>query len=510
MGSSCFRRETAARSLTAAPATLLAVVVSPANATVSVGAGQQFSVTGKMSDGTTAAVAVTWTATGGTVTGGGLYTAGGVAGTYRVIAVEQGGTLADTSTVTVVAGSTLTAVEVTPPTAFLPPNATQQFTARGRMSDATTKAVAVTWTATGGGISGSGLYTAGAAAGLYRVVATQQGGTMADTSSVTVTAGAAPSPLAGDLVVQVAGVPAASPKYLLEDTDLGPSSAAGCPSDLVSKFSAAEWSISIPGSGCKTELSVFAQGFAPVLDLNPVPVLSGGKNVITEMLPDRWMVNLNVLVEYAGADAEAKTEVDLANILYDDNRMGIAFAISGDTRFVDPDPNTTTGQVDPLAVAIGQGCTSAAAKLALNATSPLTVIYVKLTEPWTFDTEVGHDCVDKGIPGLIFIREQHAPAILAHEIGHALSLLHVGYGNLLTLYGWTDQNLMQSSAFDLNTTRVANHFTVGQVYRANFHDQSWLNTSGVRSGPRKSCQDVPVPGNTGGTWPCPELRLEWP
>ena len=54
-----------------------------------------------MSDGSTAAVAVTWSATGGTVSTSGLYKAGTTAGSYRVIAVQQGGTKADTSAITV-------------------------------------------------------------------------------------------------------------------------------------------------------------------------------------------------------------------------------------------------------------------------------------------------------------------------------------------------------------------------------------------------------------------------
>ena len=40
-----------------------------------------------------------WTATGGTISAAGLYSAGGTAGTYQVIAVQQGGTLADTSSI---------------------------------------------------------------------------------------------------------------------------------------------------------------------------------------------------------------------------------------------------------------------------------------------------------------------------------------------------------------------------------------------------------------------------
>ena len=54
-----------------------------------------------MSDNSTSSVTVTWSATGGAITTGGLYTAGSTAGSYDVIAVQQGGTKADTSAVTV-------------------------------------------------------------------------------------------------------------------------------------------------------------------------------------------------------------------------------------------------------------------------------------------------------------------------------------------------------------------------------------------------------------------------
>ena len=65
--------------------------VTPATATVAAGATQQFSAVGRMSDNSTSSVTVTWSATGGTITTGGLYTAGSTAGTYNVIAVQQGG-----------------------------------------------------------------------------------------------------------------------------------------------------------------------------------------------------------------------------------------------------------------------------------------------------------------------------------------------------------------------------------------------------------------------------------
>ena len=152
-----------------------------------------------MSDGSATSVSVTWSATGGSITTGGRYTAGSTAGTYRVIAVRQGDTKADTSTVTVTASApTLSAIVLTPATVSLGAGATQQFSAVGRMSDNSTSAVSVTWSATGGTVSSSGLYTAGSTAGSsYRVIAVQQGGTKADTSAVTITAAPPPPPPSG-------------------------------------------------------------------------------------------------------------------------------------------------------------------------------------------------------------------------------------------------------------------------------------------------------------------------
>ncbi len=180
--------------ITVTKTALSSVVLTPATATVAAGATQQLTAQGKMSDGSTGAVAVTWSATGGTVSTSGLYKAGTTAGSYRVIAVQQGGTKADTSAITVTK-TALSSVVLTPATATVAAGATQQFTAQGKLSDGSTGAVTVTYAATGGTVSTSGLYKAGTTAGTYRVIAVQQGGTKADTSAITVTATAsAPAP----------------------------------------------------------------------------------------------------------------------------------------------------------------------------------------------------------------------------------------------------------------------------------------------------------------------------
>jgi hypothetical protein len=167
-----------------APATLVGVEVSPSSVTLQTGSSRNFTAVGRMSDGGTTSISVTWTATGGSVSGAGQYTAGGSAGSYRVVATESGG-LADTASVTITAPPTLVAIEVTPPTTTLLPGGTQAFSAVGRMSDGGTSAVSVTWTATGGSVTSSGVYTAGGNAGTYRVVATESGG-LADTAQVTI------------------------------------------------------------------------------------------------------------------------------------------------------------------------------------------------------------------------------------------------------------------------------------------------------------------------------------
>jgi hypothetical protein len=80
----------------------------PVTASVPTGGTQPFAVSGVWSNGATTTPTVNYTATGGTITTAGLYTAGSTAGTFRVIAVQQGGTLADTSAVTVTASTATT------------------------------------------------------------------------------------------------------------------------------------------------------------------------------------------------------------------------------------------------------------------------------------------------------------------------------------------------------------------------------------------------------------------
>lgn len=105
-------------------------------------------------------------------------------GTVYIVAVN--GTRKDSALVTVGGGAAIVvSLRVTPALDSLTRGQTQAFTATDSLSDASTTASTATWSATGGTITSGGVYTAGATAGTFRVIAvnTQQ---FADTATVVV------------------------------------------------------------------------------------------------------------------------------------------------------------------------------------------------------------------------------------------------------------------------------------------------------------------------------------
>jgi PKD repeat protein len=172
----------------------ISIAVSPTAATVSSGSTQQFTTT----VANTTNQAVTWTATAGTISGGGLFTAPVVL-TNTTVTVTASSVVARSA----VASATITvlpsapqpiSVAVSPTLAALSSGATRQFTA----TVANTTNEAVTWTATAGSISPSGLFTAP---------------TVSTTTMITVRASsvAAPSKTASANVTVAASSPSVAP-----------------------------------------------------------------------------------------------------------------------------------------------------------------------------------------------------------------------------------------------------------------------------------------------------------
>src|SRR5438128_4237836 len=117
--------------VTAAPPSLVRIILSPDTATAYVGKTKQFSVSGKYSDSSVAPVSATFTATGGTITATGLYTAGQTTGIFRVIATSTTANLADTSAVTIQIAP-LAQLVLVPALATVATGGTVQFQVYGR------------------------------------------------------------------------------------------------------------------------------------------------------------------------------------------------------------------------------------------------------------------------------------------------------------------------------------------------------------------------------------------
>lgn len=180
------------------------LVLVPAQATVGTDAEVQFAAYGLTANGDSVDVSPAFTATGGTVTASGLYTAPHSGSTDQVIATamvgKNGQTVADTSAITITVP--VASVAVTPSSASIAVNATVQLTATPK--DAGGNPLTgriVTWATGNGGIAtvdGSGVVT-GVAAGTATITATSEG--QSGTSAITVTAGTT----GGDVVFVGAG-----------------------------------------------------------------------------------------------------------------------------------------------------------------------------------------------------------------------------------------------------------------------------------------------------------------
>ncbi|MBZ5602288.1 MAG: hypothetical protein LAO79_08280 [Acidobacteriia bacterium] len=170
---------TATATVTVSIVTAVSVKVSPSSASAAVGTSRQFTATVTGATNTS----VTWTATGGTINSSGLFTAGSTTGSFSVTATSvQDTSKTATASVTITPPAPVS-VSISPKIVTLFPSATQPFTA----SVANATNTAVTWTATGGTISSTGLYTAGATTGSFTATATSVAdSTKSDTATITI------------------------------------------------------------------------------------------------------------------------------------------------------------------------------------------------------------------------------------------------------------------------------------------------------------------------------------
>jgi uncharacterized protein YjdB len=163
----------------AAPVTLQSIAVTPVNPTIQAGATQQFTATGTYSDASTQNITaqVTWTSlnsVAATINTAGLAT--GLAAGQSSITATLGAVSGNTTLTVQAAPGILQSITVTPVNPTIQTGATQQFTATGTYSDASTQNITaqVTWASSNSvaaTINTAGLAT-GLAAGQSSITAT--------------------------------------------------------------------------------------------------------------------------------------------------------------------------------------------------------------------------------------------------------------------------------------------------------------------------------------------------
>jgi uncharacterized protein (DUF1800 family) len=171
-----------------------AITVSPATVNVNLGATQQFTASGQTS--------VTWSASAGSISATGLYMAPAAMQPSNTVTITATGVGNQSGTAIVTLVNATVQLTVSPATAGVSLGATQQFTAN----------TSVTWSATAGSISATGLYTAPAA--------------MPASSTVTVTATSGAQTATAMVTLLASGTPqmsSAAAHRFLQQAGFGPS-----------------------------------------------------------------------------------------------------------------------------------------------------------------------------------------------------------------------------------------------------------------------------------------------
>jgi hypothetical protein len=197
-------------------------------------------------------------------------------------------------------------------------------------------------------------------------------------------------------------------------------------------------------------------------------------------------------------------DLHLASVIFRRNGAGIDF--------VEDDGVVT--RLAPLMVTVGQDCSSFETTFpgaGFDPKSGLWIYYVQdiQSDDVTLGDWLAWTCDPDPVAGrgarIIFIQHNAYHLTLAHELGHASSLMRPNFGHVNCIGGFDMSNLMWAYPDD-GHAESRQHLTLGQVFRVTADDSSWVNMAGFRGGePRYQCreQDKSDPYRLGGE--CPRL-----
>ena len=246
---------------------------------------------------------------------------------------------------------------------------------------------------------------------------------------------------------------------------------------------------------CVAELAVLSVDHAMFIQRNP---WTNGPDPLTPALQRPLGPTLNIWVVANGADVLKQVDTDTAQAssLYSASRVGVSFGTNGKVTQISP--------TAPQADIIGDGCYDLA--LLRGAPPPLyqpdqiNIYYVPRIKMGGLFGERGFNCFEYGAPNVIYISLQdYAEVTLAHELGHALGLR--GTMGHVTRQRFGSGNIMVGS-MDIDVLEGRDRFSLGQAYRMNVEEDSWLNR-GSATRVTSWCQD-----EISAQFPCPLLQAE--
>ena len=149
------------------------IFVSPDSIVIEPGATVQFRASGFDQKKNDVIFEPIWSATSGTIDSTGLFTADSTEGTVTITVADGASPVTGTAFIQVSAAApTLTRITVTPDSVRLNPGGSKQFEANGYDQFGMPINFSAQWSASGGTISSSGIYTAGDETGAFTVTAT--------------------------------------------------------------------------------------------------------------------------------------------------------------------------------------------------------------------------------------------------------------------------------------------------------------------------------------------------
>ena len=264
---------------------------------------------------------------------------------------------------------------------------------------------------------------------------------------------------------------------------------------------------------CPAETTIFSKGHA-LTTVRP-PWTKDQDAIVLQMGPSLREVNVDVYVVSTSDRAEdwARTDLDRARTLYDQNRTGLTFT---ETKFV-----TSASLSEAQVATIGTNCRQADGlkSSTLYASDRINVYFVpSIMIDYDF-TNRGYNCFEKkpgntdGAPNIIYISVlRHSPTTLAHELGHGLGLQgaagHTGEEGTTYIEGFESVNIMWTG-LDSDEAAAKDQFSLGQGFRMNADERSWLNRTKASSSPGPGSRKC-HPSGPKNKIPCPPLAFDLP